>query len=81
MAKTAADLASMEEVWAVLVCVALSPFGWLVRCRACWRGRWRTVVGQHQDHLRVLWVCPVCHAVRPIPEWLQPGRPRDNIPV
>jgi hypothetical protein len=65
-------------IWAVLVSHALRPVGWLVRCRCCWRGRRRTVIGRHQSHLRVLWVCPVCDAVRPIPEWLQPPRGENN---
>ena len=60
-------------IWATLVCGALSPFSWLFRCRCCWRGRCRTVVGQHQRHLLVLRVCPICGARRPVPLWLQPS--------
>jgi hypothetical protein len=59
-------------LWAVVVCGALRPFVWLVRCRCCWHGRCRTVIGQHESHLRVLKVCPTCDAARPIPAWLQP---------
>jgi hypothetical protein len=61
-------------ICAVLVCGLLIPFDWLVKCRCCWRGRCRTVIGRHQGHLRVLRVCPVCDAVRPVPAWLQPSQ-------
>ena len=60
-------------IWAVLVCAALRPFVWMVRCRCCWRGRCRAVIGHHHGHLRVLQVCPVCDAARPFPDWLQPS--------
>jgi hypothetical protein len=60
-------------IWAVLVCGALRPFIWMVRCRCCWRGRCRAVIGQHHGHLRVLQVCRVCDAARPFPDWLQPS--------
>jgi hypothetical protein len=60
-------------IWAVLVCGALRPFVWMVRCRCCWRGRCRAVIGQHHGHLRVLQVCRVCDAARPFPAWLQPS--------
>jgi hypothetical protein len=60
-------------IWAVLVCGALRPFAWMVRCRCCWRGRCRAVIGQHHGHLRVLQVCRVCDAARPFPAWLQPS--------
>jgi hypothetical protein len=66
-------------ICAVLVCGLLIPFDWLVKCRCCWRGRCRTVIGRHQSHLRVLRVCPVCDAVRPVPAWLQPPQRDGNI--
>jgi hypothetical protein len=67
------------HISAVLVCCALRPFGWLVRCRRCWRGRYRTVIGRHDGHLRVLWVCPECDGMRPVAAWLQPSRSDRNI--
>jgi len=62
-----------ERLWARLVCVALKPFSWLIRCKYCWRGRFRAKVRHHRDHLVVLYVCPVCDAARPVPAWLQPA--------
>src|SRR6267142_4440465 len=64
------------RIWAVLVWGALAPFGWFSRCRCCWRGRCRTVIGQHHSHLRVLRVCRVCDAARPVAAWLQPSERR-----
>jgi hypothetical protein len=67
-------------IWAVLVSGTLRPVGWLMRCRWCWSGRYRTVIDEHHGYLQVLWVCPVCHAGRPVPAWLQPPRREGNIP-
>jgi len=30
-----------ERLWVTLVSVALKPFSWFIRCRYCWRGRFR----------------------------------------
>jgi hypothetical protein len=78
LAKTQPDKPRLSAlIWTVLLSGALRPVVWLLRCRWCWRGRFRTVI---DGHLRVRWVCPVCHATRPIPAWLQPSRREGNIP-
>jgi hypothetical protein len=68
-------------MWAQLVCVALKPFSRLYKCRCCWRGRLRAVVGHQPDHLVVLHVCPVCDAARPVASWLQPASRRKHLLV
>jgi hypothetical protein len=65
-----------ERLWVRLVCLALKPFSWLLRCKCCWRGRLRAKIGNHRDHLVILHVCPVCGAARPAPSWLQPASRR-----
>ena len=76
------DSAHPLRVWTLIGALALGvmdPFGWLVRCRSCWGARYRAVIGDHHGRWRLLWVCPVCRAIRPMPAWLQAGRRDDNI--
>jgi len=68
-----------EQLWVLLVCQALKPFSWLLRCKCCWRGRLRAKVGHKPDHLVVLHVCPECNAARPVPFYLQPASHRKHL--
>jgi len=68
-----------DALWVTLVCGALRPFSWLMRCRRCWRGRFHAEIGELENHLVAVHVCSVCDATKPLPRWLQPPSHRKNI--